>query len=118
MGGSERPGSHRRRAVVKRGDICWIELPDEKRRPGLILTRSEAIPVMRKVTVAYLTKTIRGIPSEVRLDTGDGVPEECVISLDNVRTVPKTILSDPIASLAGKRMDEVCRALAIATGCA
>lgn len=104
--------------MVKRGDICWVELPDEKRRPGLILTRSEAIPVMRKVTVAYLTGTIRGIPSEVRLDPSDGMPEECVISLDNIRTVSKTILSDPIASLAGKRMDEVCRALAIATGCA
>jgi mRNA interferase MazF len=103
--------------VVKRGDICWVELPDEKRRPGLVLTRAEAIPVMRKVTVAYLTRTIRGIPSEVRLGTGDGMPGDCVISFDNVRTVSKAILSDPITSLAGKRMDEVCRALAIATGC-
>ncbi len=103
--------------MVKRGDICWVELPDEKRRPGLVLTRPEAIPVMRKVTVAYLTRTIRGIPSEVRLDIGDGMPGECVISLDNVRTVSKAILSDPITSLAGKRMDEVCQALAIATGC-
>jgi mRNA-degrading endonuclease toxin of MazEF toxin-antitoxin module len=45
------------------------------------------------------------------------MPSECVISLDNVRTVSQAILSDPIASLAGKRMDEVCRALAIAIGC-
>ncbi len=103
--------------MVKRGDICWVELPDEKRRPGLVLTRAEAIPVMRKVTVAYLTRTIRGIPSEVRLGTSDGMPGECVISLDNVRTVSQGVLSDPITSLAGKRMDEVCRALAIATGC-
>lgn len=103
--------------MVMRGDICWVELPDEKRRPGLVLTRAEAIPVMRRVTVAYLTRTIRGIPSEVRLGTSDGMPGECVISLDNVRTVSKAILSDPITSLAGKRMDEVCRALAIATGC-
>jgi mRNA interferase MazF len=103
--------------VVKRGDICWVELSDEKRRPGLVLTRAEAIPVMRKVTVAYLTRTIRGIPSEVRLSSSDGMPGECVVSLDNVRTVSKALLGDPITSLAGKRMDEVCRALAIATGC-
>ncbi len=102
---------------MKRGDICWVELPDEKRRPGLVLTRAEAIPAMQKVTVAYLTRTIRGIPSEVALDTSDGMPGECVISLDNLRTVSKAILSNPITSLAGKRMDEVCRALAIATGC-
>jgi mRNA interferase MazF len=103
--------------VVKRGDICWVKLPDENRRPGLVLTRAEAIPVMRRVTVAYLTRTIRGIPSEVRLGIRDGMPSECVISLDNVRTVSQAILSEPITTLAGKRMDEVCRALAIATGC-
>jgi mRNA interferase MazF len=104
--------------MVKRGDICWVEMEDEPRRPGLILTRAEAVPVMRKVTIAYLTRTIRGIPTEVRLDVSDGVAEECVVTLDNVRTVPRVFLSDPMTSLAGKRMSEVCRALAIATGCA
>jgi len=104
--------------MVRRGDICWVELPNQKRRPGLILSRAEAIPAMQKVMVAYLTSTVRGIPSEVRLDADDGVPRECAISLDNVRTVSKAILSDPITSLSGPRMHEVCRALAIATGCA
>ena len=72
---------------------------------------------MRKVTVAFLTRTIRGLPTEVRLARADGVPAECVVTLDNLRTVPKAFLGEPIASLAGKRMHEVCRALAIATGC-
>lgn len=104
--------------MVKRGDICWVDLPDEKRRPALILTRPEAIPAMRKVTVAYLTRTIRGIPTEVRLEAADGMPDECVVTLDNVRTVPRVLLGEPITSLGGARMHEVCRALAIATGCA
>jgi mRNA interferase MazF len=104
--------------MVSRGDICWLELPDEGRRPALVLTRAEAIPVLRKVTVALLTRTIREIPTEVRLAEPDGMPEECVVSLDNVRTVPRALLGDRIASLAGKRMHEVCEALAIATGCA
>lgn len=103
--------------MVRRGDICWVELPNEKRRPALVLTRAEAIPVMRKVIVAYLTSTVRGIPTEVRLDSEDGVPRECVVALDNVRTVSQAILSDPITSLGGARMEEVCRALAAATGC-
>lgn len=72
---------------------------------------------MRKVTVAFLTRTIRDLPTEVKLAPGDGVPADCVVTLDNLRTVPKVLLGDPIASLAGKRMHEVCRALAIATGC-
>ena len=73
---------------------------------------------MRKVTIAYLTRTIRDIPTEVRLGPSDGMPEECVVTLDNIRTVHRVLLGEPIASLAGKRMHEVCRALAIATGCA
>jgi mRNA interferase MazF len=103
--------------MVKRGDICWYEDLEEGRRPALILTRNEAIPVMRKVTVAFVTSTIRNIPSEVRLGAGDGMPAECVVNLDNLRQVSRALLNDPITSLAGKRMDEVCHALAIATGC-
>jgi mRNA interferase MazF len=69
------------------------------------------------VLVAPITRTIRGIPTEVRIDQADGMPEECVASLDNVRQIPRAFLSEPITSLAGPRMHEVCRALAIATGC-
>jgi mRNA interferase MazF len=104
--------------MVSRGDICWLEHPEFGRRPSLILTRSEAIPVLRKVTVALLTSTIRDIPTEVRLGPSDGMPKDCVVSLDNVYTFPRAFLGDPITSLAGKRMDEVCRALARATACA
>jgi mRNA interferase MazF len=103
--------------MVSRGDICWLELPDEKRRPALVLTRDEAIPAMQKVIIAYLTSRIRGIPTEIPLGPEDGMPRECAVSFDNVRAVPKALLSDPITSLAGKRMREVCKALAIATGC-
>ena len=103
--------------MVSRGDICWLELPDEGRRPVLILTRPEAIPVMRKLTVAYLTRTIRDIPTEVRLGPDDGTIGDCVVSLDNLRTIPRSHLGEHVTSLSGTRMHEVCRALAIATGC-
>jgi mRNA interferase MazF len=67
--------------------------------------------------VAPITRTIRGIPTEVRFDQADGLPEECVASFDNVRQISRSLLSEPIVSLSGPRMHEVCRALAIATGC-
>lgn len=117
MGKGERPQDDRRRAVVKRGDVCWTDLPQAGRRPVLVLTRSEAIPVLRQILVAPLTTTIRGIPTEVRLGRDDGMPEECVISLDNLQSTEQILLSDPITTLSGPRMHEVCRALAIATGC-
>ena len=103
--------------MVNRGDVFWAETPDDGRRPALILTRSEAIPVLRKLTVAFLTTTIRDIPTEVRLGAEDGMPKECVVNLDNLRHISRSLLSEPIATLSGPRMHEVCRALAIATGC-
>ena len=103
--------------MVRRGDICWLELPEEGRRPVCVLTREAALPVLRNVTVALVTKTIRDIPTEVRLGERDGMPTECAISLDNLRTVPKAMLTERIVSLSGTQMAEVCSALGLATGC-
>src|SRR6266851_518066 len=103
--------------MVIRGDVCWADLPDAGRRPVLILTRDEAIPVLNRVTVALLTSTIREIPTEVRLGLEDGLPKECVVSLDNIRDIGKALIAEPIASLRSERMREVCGALAAATGC-
>lgn len=103
--------------MVKRGDVCWAETPEEGRRPALILTRGEAIPVLRKVTVAFLTTRIRDIPTEVRLGAEDGLPKECVVNLDNLRHISRSLLGESITTLSGPRMHEVCRALALATGC-
>jgi mRNA interferase MazF len=104
--------------VVSRGDVLWLEAPDDKRRPACVLTRDAAIPVLRYVTVAFITRTLRGIPTEVRLDPDDGMPTECAINLDNLRTVPKAHLTERITTLSGKQMHEVCRALSVANGCA
>jgi mRNA interferase MazF len=103
---------------VTRGEVRWLELPDEGRRPVCVLTRQEAIPVLHNVLVALVTRTIRNIPTEVRLREDDGMPAECVVSLDNLRTIPRARLSEPITTLSGVRMHELCRALTLATGCA
>jgi mRNA interferase MazF len=103
--------------LVSRGDVCWLELPEEGRRPVCVLTRREAIPVLRSVLVAPVTRTVRALPTEVRLDDDDGMAMECAISLDNIRTVPRALLTERITSLSGTRMHELCKALAAATGC-
>ncbi len=82
-----------------------------------ILTRQEAIPALRNVVVALVTRTIRGIPTEVRLTTGDGMPIECAISLDNLRTVSQAMLTKRIVTLGPDRMHEVCQALTASTAC-
>lgn len=103
--------------MVERGDVCWLELPEEGRRPVCVLTRAAALPVLHNVTVALVTRTVRDIPTEVRLDERHGMPAECAITLDNLRTVPKRMLTERITALSGGQMNEVCRALDIATGC-
>jgi mRNA interferase MazF len=103
--------------VVGRGEVCWLELAEEGRRAVCVLTRDEAIPGLRNVVVALVTKTVRGIETEVELDRDDGMPRECAISLDNLRTVPRSLLVEPITKLNSQRMLEVCRALDVATGC-
>lgn len=103
--------------MVTRGDICWSELPEAGRRPVLILTRAAAIPVLHRVLIAPLTRTVRNLPTEVLLGEADGLPGECAVSFDNLEQASRKSLSEPIASLSGPRMREVCKALAIATGC-
>ena len=74
----------------------------------VVLTRDEALPRLRNVVVALVTRTIRGIDSEVQLGPADGMPVECAVSLDNLRTVPKTLLTESITKLDSERMDAVC----------
>jgi mRNA interferase MazF len=82
-----------------------------------VLSRDEAIPVLGKVLVAEATTTIRGIPTEVPLDEADGMPQSCVLSLDNLDRARKGALTDRITTLSPAKMHEVCEALAFATGC-
>lgn len=103
--------------MVARGEVCWLELAEEGRRPVCVLTRDEAIPKLRNVVVALVTRTVRGIETEVQLGPDDGMPRECAISLDNLRTVPKSLLIEPITELSAERMAEVCQALNVAVGC-
>lgn len=82
-----------------------------------MLTRDEGIPALRNVVVALVTRTIREIPTEVPLREADGMPSDCVISLDNLSTVPRALLTEEILTLDATKMSEVCRALAAATDC-
>ena len=83
----------------------------------LVLTRDEALPRLRNVVVALVTRTIRGLDTEVELGPADGMPVECAVSLDNLRTVPRALLTEPITRLGSVKMAAVCRALARSAGC-
>jgi mRNA interferase MazF len=102
---------------VNRGEVWWIEHPDAGRRPGCVLTRQAAIPVLASVLVAPATRTVRGIATEVPLTREEGMPEDCALSFDNITTVPKALLTERIVELGEPRLTELCAALRAATGC-
>ena len=102
---------------MKRGEIRWYRFraPD-KRRPVVVLTRDSVLEYLGEVTVAPITSTIRDIPSEVVLDSDDGVPQRCAINLDHLQTVSKDRLGGLVATLPAARMVEVRDALLFALG--
>ena len=103
---------------IERGEIRLYRFPaPDKERPILVLTRSSAIPYLSRATVAPITSTIRGVPSEVALGPDDGMKRACVVNLHNVITVNRQNIGRRIAQLSPRRMREVCAALAFALGC-
>ncbi|MEJ7799409.1 MAG: type II toxin-antitoxin system PemK/MazF family toxin [Ilumatobacter sp.] len=100
--------------MVARNDIYWADLgPPAGRRPVCVLTRDAAIDVLTSVTCAPITRTSRGIRSEVLLGPEHGLPEACVISCDNVITIPIMDLDDQLVGhldeLTRARVDEALR---------
>ncbi len=83
----------------------------------LVLTRDAAIPVLKRVSVASVTRRLRGIPTGVVLDTDDGMPTRCAVSLDNLGQAWKAMLTEHVTTLSADRMRGVCRALTVAVGC-
>jgi mRNA interferase MazF len=100
---------------VQRGEIWWAELPPPAgRRPVLLLSRDRAYRVRASITVAVVTRTVRNIPVEVALGPEDGMPTACVVNVDDILTIPKTLLRDRITSLSRERIAAVASAVRFA----
>ena len=103
---------------LSRGEIrLYAFSRPDKRRPVLILSRQEVIGLLHTVMVAPITSTIRGAPSEVIVGVDEGLKGQSAVNLDHVQTVEKERLGRFIGCLPSRKLQEVCRALAIATGC-
>ena len=103
---------------IARGDVRLYQfaLPDKK-RPVVVLTRDSAIAYLSTVTVAPITSTIRGVPSEVALNEEDGMKAPCAVNLHNAVTISQNRLGRRVAQLSSLRMTEICAALRFSLGC-
>ena len=104
---------------LQRGEV-WLHqfASPDKRRPVVVLSRPQALQLLRTAVVAQVTSTIHGSPSEVIVGVEEGLKAPSAVNLDNVHTVDQRSLRHYLGALSEEKMRQVCRALAIATGCA
>jgi mRNA interferase MazF len=103
---------------IARGDVRLYRFaPPDKQRPVVVLTRDSAIAYLATVTVAPITSTIRGVPSEVVLGEDDGMKASCAVNLHNAITVSLDRLGKRVSRLSSARMNEICAALRFSLGC-
>lgn len=103
---------------MRRGEIYWARLPAPVgRRPVLLVTRTAAIAVRTAVTVAPITRTIRGISSELPLGRHHGLRGRSVAGCDSLQTIPKDVLGPhPVGALSPDELAALDRALRFALG--
>jgi mRNA interferase MazF len=103
---------------VLRGEIWFASVQGGGARPVLVLTRDPVADRIDRVVVAALTRTRRAVVSEVVLTAAaDDVPSDCVVSFDNLHTLPRSAFRRRLTSLTAARMARACRALRAAVAC-
>ena len=100
----------------QQGEIWWAEAED-KRRPVLVVTRSDAVEVLTWIVVAPVTRTVRRIPTEVALGERHGLSVDCAASFDNVQPIRRAFLTRRVGRLGVDEGDETCRALGALADC-
>lgn len=102
---------------MNRGDVWQLDFGGRAgRRPALIVTRQSVIPYLSKLTVAEITSTGKGYPTEVAIGQKANLPKESYIQLDNVQTVAKDHFVKYVGALDPETMKTVGRKLVLALG--
>jgi len=97
---------------MRRGDVFWARFPmPVGRRPVVLVSRDEAYAIRTRITVVVVTRTVRGIPTEVRLGPAQGLPKACVANADELVTIPCSALAEHIGTLGRNKLDEINAAL-------
>ncbi len=100
---------------MRRGEVWWAELPPPiGRQPVVLLSRDVAYRVRTSITIGIVARIARNIPIEVPLGKEDGMPQQCVVNLDDILTIPKARLTERITTLSPQKMPAVARAIIFA----
>ncbi len=94
-----------------------METPNQKRRPVLIVSRDEVIPVLNNIVVAPVTRTLREIPTCIAVGADEGLDHDSVATFDNLAAVPKSVLTAQLGELGVGGRQKICDALAALANC-
>jgi mRNA interferase MazF len=102
-------------SLPRQGEVWWAHAAD-KRRPVVIVTRSDVIGLLDGIVVAPITRTVRGIPTEIPLGEDEGLPAQCAASFDNLQRIRRSSLRSRVGGLMWRR-EEICDALKALADC-
>ncbi len=99
------------------GEVWWADVPSDKIRPVLVLTRSRVAHRLHCVVVAPITSTARGLATEVAVGSSEGVRDGSVANLDNTMLLHRSALGRKCGQVDEARWPELCRAMHKMMGC-
>ena len=103
--------------MVAQTELWLMETPNQKRRPVLVVSRDEVIPVLNNVVVAPITSTIRSIPTCIPVGPDEGIDHDSVATFDNLAAVPKSVLTRRLGKLGADGRRRMCEALDAVANC-
>ena len=103
--------------MVAQAELWLMETPNQKRRPVLIVSRNEVIPVLNNIVVAPVTTTIRAIPTCIPVGVDEGIDHDSVATFDNLAAVPKSVLTTRLGHLGVGGRQQICSALDAMANC-
>ena len=103
--------------MVAQAELWLMETPNQKRRPVLVVSRDEVIPVLNNVVVAPVTSTIRTIPTCIPVGPDEGIDHDSAATFDSLAAVPKSVLTRRLGSLGIDGRGQICAALEAMANC-
>lgn len=103
--------------MVAQSELWLMETPNRKRRPVLVVSRDEAIPVLNNIVVAPVTSTLRDIPTCIPVGPEQGIDHDSVATFDNLAAVPKSVLTTRLGQLGVDGRRQICAALDALANC-
>lgn len=102
---------------MNQGELWLMETPNAKRRPVLVVTRSDVVEHLNNVVVAPVTSTIRDIPTCIPVGANEGIDHDSVAAFDNLTMVPRSVLTRRLGTLGPDGRDRICAALQAVADC-